>query len=93
MIGGNSFDIVLDMLFNGLMSEEVFVFGYFLVGCGYLKLVDVLEEILILMGIFDKFKYFCLDFDLCVYSLCGVKGCECCVDVCFVGVLFSEGLE
>lgn len=57
-IGGNSFDIVLDMSLNGLMSEEVPVPGYFPVGRGYPKLADALEEIPTLMGTFDKPKYF-----------------------------------
>lgn len=92
-IGGNTFDIVLDMSLNGLMSEEVPVPGYFPVGRGYPKLADALEEIPTLMGTFDKPKYFRLDPDLCAHSSRGVKGCERCVDACPAGALSSEGTD
>ncbi|ENM5905355.1 4Fe-4S binding protein [Vibrio mimicus] len=92
-IGGNTFDIVLDMSLNGLMSEEVPVPGYFPVGRGYPKLADALEEIPTLMGTFDKPKYFRLDTDLCAHSSRGVKGCERCVDACPAGALSSEGSD
>ncbi len=73
-IGGNTFDIVLDMSLNGLMSEEVPVPGYFPVGPGYPKLADALGEIPTLMGTFDNPKYFRLDPDLCAHSSRGVNG-------------------
>jgi len=87
----NTFDIILDMSLNGVMTEEVPVPGYFPVGRGYPKLADALEEIPSLTGTFDKPKYFRLDTDLCAHSSRGVKGCERCIDACPAGALSSEG--
>lgn len=92
-IGKDSFDIILDMSLNGVMTEEVPVPGYFPVGRGYPKLADALEQIPNLVGTFDKPKYFRLDTDLCAHSSRGVKGCERCVDACPAGALSSEGSD
>lgn len=92
-IGKDSFDIILDMSLNGVMTEEVPVPGYFPVGRGYPKLADALEQIPNLVGTFDKPKYFRLDPDLCAHSSRGVKGCERCVDACPAGALSSEGSD
>ncbi len=88
-----TFDIVLDMSLNGVMTEEVPVPGYFPVGRGYPKLADALEQIPTLVGTFDKPKYFRLNTDLCAHSSRGVKGCERCVDACPAGALSSEGSD
>ncbi|WP_165311389.1 4Fe-4S binding protein [Vibrio ziniensis] len=92
-IGKDSFDIILDMSLNGVMTEEVPVPGYFPVGRGYPKLADALEQIPNLVGTFDKPKFFRLDTDLCAHSSRGVKGCERCVDACPAGALSSEGSD
>lgn len=92
-IGKDSFDIILDMSLNGVMTEEVPVPGYFPVGRGYPKLADALEQIPNLVGTFDKPKYFRLDTDLCAHSSRSVKGCERCVDACPAGALSSEGSD
>ncbi|MFV0446869.1 MAG: 4Fe-4S binding protein [Vibrio sp.] len=92
-IGKESFDIILDMSLNGVMTEEVPVPGYFPVGRGYPKLADALEQIPNLIGTFDKPKFFRLNTDLCAHSSRGVKGCERCVDACPAGALSSEGSD
>ncbi len=89
----DTFDIILDMSLNGVMTEEVPVPGYFPVGRGHPKLADALEQIPSLVGTFDKPKYFRLDTDLCAHSSRGVKGCERCVDACPAGALSSEGSD
>jgi len=89
----DTFDIILDMSLNGVMTEEVPVPGYFPAGRGHPKLADALEQIPSLVGTFDKTKYFRLDTDLCAHSSRGVKGCERCVDACPAGALSSEGSD
>jgi len=90
-IGGDSFDLVVDMSANSLIDTEIAAPGYYPVGSGKAELADVIETLPDMLGTFDKPKYFRLNNDICAHSSRGVGGCTRCVDACPAGALSSNG--
>ena len=90
-IGGDSFDLILDMSANGVMDIEIPAAGYYAVGAGKATLATVIETLPEMLGTFDKPKYFRLNKDLCAHSSRGVGGCTRCIDACPAGALSSNG--
>jgi len=90
-IGGNSFDLVVDMSAEGFINTEIPAPGYYPVGSGKAAIADVIETLPDMLGTFDKPKYFRLNNDICAHSSRGVSGCTRCVDACPAGALSSNG--
>lgn len=90
-IGGDSFDLVVDMSADSLIQTEIPAPGYYPVGSGKAAIADVIETLPEMLGTFDKPKYFRLDNDICAHSSRGVGGCTRCVDACPAGALTSNG--
>ena len=90
-IGGDSFDLILDMSSESLMHTEIPAPGYYAVGAGKVTLATVIETLPEMLGTFDKPKYFRLNNDLCAHSSRGVGGCTRCIDACPAGALSSNG--
>jgi len=90
-IGGDSFDLVVDMSAESIINTEIPAPGYYPVGSGKAAIVDVIETLPDMLGTFDKPKYFRLDNDICAHSSRGVSGCTRCVDACPAGALSSNG--
>ncbi|MDX2321832.1 MAG: 4Fe-4S dicluster domain-containing protein, partial [Moritella sp.] len=90
-IGGDSFDLVVDMSADSLIQAEIPAPGYYPVGSGKAAIADVIETLPEMLGTFDKPKYFRLNNDICAHSSRGVGGCTRCVDACPAGALTSNG--
>ena len=90
-IGGDSFDLVVDMSAESLIKAEIPAPGYYPVGSGKAKIADVIDTLPEMLGTFDKPKYFRLNNDICAHSSRGVSGCTRCVDACPAGALSSNG--
>ena len=90
-IGGDSFDLVVDMSVESIIKAEIPAPGYYPVGSGKANIADVIETLPDMLGTFDKPKYFRLDNDICAHSSRGVGGCTRCVDACPAGALSSNG--
>ncbi|QUM75435.1 4Fe-4S binding protein [Moritella sp. 24] len=90
-IGGDSFDLVVDMSADSIINTEIPAPGYYPVGSGKAAIADVIETLPDMLGTFDKPKYFRLDNDICAHSSRGVSGCTRCVDACPAGALSSNG--
>ena len=90
-IGGDSFDLVVDMSAESIINTEIPAPGYYPVGSGKAAIADVIEILPDMLGTFDKPKYFRLNNDICAHSSRGVSGCTRCVDACPAGALSSNG--
>ncbi|NQZ51847.1 MAG: 4Fe-4S binding protein [Moritella sp.] len=90
-IGGDSFDLVVDMSVESIINTEIPAPGYYPVGSGKAAIADVIETLPDMLGTFDKPKYFRLNNDICAHSSRGVSGCTRCVDACPAGALSSNG--
>lgn len=90
-IGGDSFDLVVDMSAESIVNTEIPAPGYYPVGSGKAAIADVIETLPEMLGTFDKPKYFRLNNDICAHSSRGVSGCTRCVDACPAGALSSNG--
>ncbi|KXO09896.1 Iron-sulfur cluster-binding protein [Moritella sp. JT01] len=90
-IGGDSFDLVVDMSAKSIINTEIPAPGYYPVGSGKAAIADVIETLPDMLGTFDKPKYFRLNNDICAHSSRGVSGCTRCVDACPAGALSSNG--
>ena len=90
-IGGDSFDLVVDMSVESIINTEIPAPGYYPVGSGKTAIADVIETLPDMLGTFDKPKYFRLNNDICAHSSRGVSGCTRCVDACPAGALSSNG--
>ncbi|MCJ8349413.1 4Fe-4S dicluster domain-containing protein [Moritella sp.] len=90
-IGGDSFDLVVDMSVESIINTEIPAPGYYPVGSGKTAIADVIETLPDMLGMFDKPKYFRLNNDICAHSSRGVSGCTRCVDACPAGALSSNG--
>ncbi|SGY84043.1 4Fe-4S dicluster domain-containing protein [Moritella viscosa] len=90
-IGGDSFDLVVDMSAESIINTEIPAPGYYPVGSGKAAIADVIETLPDMLGTFDKPKYFRLNNDICAHSSRGVSGCTRCVDACPAGALSSNG--
>ncbi|QUM90648.1 4Fe-4S binding protein [Moritella sp. 36] len=90
-IGGDSFDLVVDMSAESIINTEIPAPGYYPVGSGKAAIADVIETLPDMLGTFDKPKYFRLNNDSCAHSSRGVSGCTRCVDACPAGALSSNG--
>lgn len=90
-IGGDSFDLVVDMSADSLIQTEIPAPGYYPIGAGKATLAEVIETLPEMLGTFDKPKYFRLNNDICAHSSRGISGCTRCVDACPAGALSSNG--
>ncbi len=90
-IGGDSFDLVVDMSAESIINTEIPAPGYYPVGSGKAAIADVIETLPDMLGTFDKPKYFRLNNDICAHSSRGIGGCTRCVDACPAGALSSNG--
>lgn len=85
-----AFDTVLDCLSTPLIDVSLKPFGY--THCTQSEAMDgAIEELVALVGEFDKPKYFDYDLSVCAHSRSELNGCNRCMDVCATGAIYHDG--
>lgn len=86
-------DLVLDLSPQPKITTVVPPLGYFAPGEDKQALVEALQQLPDLVGVFDKPKFFNYNADICAHGRRGVKGCTNCIDACPAGAVESSGWD
>jgi ferredoxin len=84
-------DLVLDLSEQALITTAVPPLGYFAPGYDQQALVEALQQLPDLVGVFDKPKFFNYNADICAHGRRGITGCSNCIDACPAGAVVSSG--
>ena len=85
-------DLVLDLSEQPLIATKVPPLGYFAPAADKQALVEALQQLPELVGVFDKPRYFDYNADICAHGRRGVTGCSNCLDACPAAAIES-GLD
>jgi ferredoxin len=88
------FDLVLDLRVEPKMQMSQTPQGYFAPGKDPLEQALVVNQLLEMVGEFEKPKYFVYNEKVCAHGRNGKVGCSACIDVCStgaIGSLFKNG--
>lgn len=88
-----SVDLVLDLTEAPLINSKVAPLGYFAPGNDQQALVEALQQLPELVGVFDKPRFFNYKPDICAHSRRGVAGCSNCIDACPADAITSSGSD
>ena len=83
------FDLVLDLRIHPKMRMSQTPQGYFAPGKDPLDQALVVNELLEMVGEFEKPKYFSYNDKICAHGRNGKVGCSSCIDVCSTGAISS----
>lgn len=86
-------DLVLDLNPQPKITTVVPPLGYFAPGGDKQALVEALQQLPDLVGVFDKPKFFNYNADICAHGRRGVKGCTNCIDACPAEAIESSGWD
>lgn len=89
------FDLIMDLRADPKMRMSQIPQGYFAPGKDPLEQALVANQLLGLVGEFEKPKYFSYTEKICAHGRNGKVGCSACIDVCSTGAissLFKNGL-
>ena len=88
--GRNSeFDLILDLRADPKMRMSQTPQGYFAPGADPLDQALVVNQLLEMVGEFEKPKYFAYNEKICAHGRNGKVGCSACIDVCSTGAIAS----
>lgn len=83
------FDLILDLRTDPKMRMSQTPQGYFAPGADPLEQALVVNQLLEMIGEFEKPKYFSYNEKICAHGRNGKVGCSACVDVCSTGAISS----
>ena len=83
------FDLVLDLRTDPKMRMSQTPQGYFAPGVDPLEQALIVNQLLEMVGEFEKPKYFSYNEKVCAHGRNGKVGCSACVDVCSTGAISS----
>ena len=83
------FDLILDLRINPKMRMSQTPQGYFAPGKDPLDQALVVNQLLEMVGEFEKPKYFSYNEKVCAHGRNGKVGCSSCIDVCSTGAISS----
>ena len=86
-------DVVLDLSQKPHLQTKVPPLGYFAPKGDAQALVEALQQLPDLVGIFDKPRYFNYDPELCAHSRRGVSGCQNCIEACPADAISTSGSD
>jgi ferredoxin len=89
------FDLIMDLRIDPMMRMSQTPQGYFAPGKDPFEQALVANQLLELIGEFEKPKYFSYNEKICAHGRNGKVGCNACLDVCSTGAissLFKSGL-
>ena len=90
----SEFDLILDLRSSPAMRMSQTPQGYFATGSDPLDQALIMNQLLEMVGEFEKPKYFAYNEKLCAHGRNGKVGCSACIDVCStgaIGSLFKNG--
>ncbi|BDX21752.1 4Fe-4S ferredoxin [Polynucleobacter sp. TUM22923] len=85
----SEFDVIMDLRVKPQMRMSQTPQGYFAPGQDPLEQAMVANELLGLVGEFEKPKYFAYDQKVCAHGRNGKVGCNACIDACSTGAISS----
>ena len=83
------FDLILDLRVNPQMRMSQTPQGYFAPGKDPLDQALIVNQLLEMVGEFQKPKYFAYNDKICAHGRNGKVGCNACIDVCSTGAISS----
>ena len=83
------FDLILDLRTDPKMRMSQTPQGYFAPGVDTLEQALIVNQLLEMVGEFEKPKYFSYNKKVCAHGRNGKVGCNACVDVCSTGAISS----
>lgn len=89
--GRGTFDLVLDLSAAPFMRAEIPPIGYYAPCNDAAVLQRALNEIPVMVGDFEKPKFFRYNPDICAHGASGLKGCTRCIDACPTWAITSAG--
>lgn len=90
-IGEGRFDLVLDLCASPLIGKHQHPHGYYAPGPDDTARRAAADEILEMVGDFEKPKYFAYKERLCAHSRNRQAGCNACIDVCSARAISGAG--
>ena len=85
----SEFDLILDLREDPKMRMSQTPQGYFAPGKDPLEQALVVNQLLEMVGEFEKPKYFVYNEKICAHGRNGKVGCNACIDVCSTGAISS----
>jgi len=85
----SEFDLILDLREDSKMRMSQTPQGYFAPGKDPLEQALVVNQLLEMVGEFEKPKYFVYNEKICAHGRNGKVGCNACIDVCSTGAISS----
>ncbi|QWE15948.1 4Fe-4S binding protein [Polynucleobacter sp. AP-Nino-20-G2] len=85
----SDFDLIMDLRAHPQMRMSQTPQGYFAPGSDPLEQALVANQLLGLVGEFEKPKYFAYNEKVCAHGRNGKVGCSACIDVCSTGAISS----
>jgi ferredoxin len=85
------FDLVLDLGASPQITTHQRPHGYYAPGAGEAARAAAVEELLEMVGEFEKPKYFNYKERLCAHSRNQLVGCNACVEICSAGAIEGAG--
>jgi len=90
-VGEGKFDLVLDLCPARLIASHQRPHGYYAPGQDEAARRAALEELLDMVGDFEKPKYFSYKERICAHGRNGIQACTACVDICSARAIASDG--
>jgi ferredoxin len=85
----SEYDLILDLRADPKMRMSQTPQGYFAPGTDSLEQALVINQLLEMVGEFEKPKYFVYNEKVCAHGRNGKVGCNACIDVCSTGAIGS----
>ncbi|MGH8099365.1 4Fe-4S binding protein [Stenotrophomonas indicatrix] len=90
-VGQGRFDLVLDLAPSRLIPSHQRPHGYYAPGDDEAARAQAAEELLDMVGDFEKPKYFAYKERTCAHGRNGLTGCSACIDICSAQAIADDG--
>ena len=90
-VGEGRFDLVLDLCPARLIASHQRPHGYYAPGQDEAGRLAAVDELLDMVGDFEKPRYFSYRERICAHGRNGIQACTACVDICSAGAIASDG--
>ena len=90
-VGEGKFDLVLDLCPARLIASHQRPHGYYAPGQDGAARQAAVDDLLDMVGDFEKPKYFSYKERICAHGRNGIKACTACVDICSAKAIASDG--
>jgi ferredoxin len=87
----DAFDLVLNLTDTPLFDAPDPPQGYFAPGTEPFEQALAVNQLMQMVGEFEKPKFFSYKARICAHGRSGIEGCSQCIDVCSTGAIFPDG--